>query len=134
MNLNEIHSKQIQNNLKIKYENASDIEDSDEPVNNDDDDSNGNINSGGSDNAIGALNEIEIGKWAMVFYDDEPYIGIVCDKGIDPDTNVELALVQCLEHPGMTGFTAQCLEKARQSVWFSTKEISVHRRNCFIKL
>ena len=32
-----------------------------------------------------------------VFYDDEPYLGI------DPDIN-EVACVQWLEHPGITGF------------------------------
>ena len=59
--------------------------------------------------------DLIIGKWVKVFYERHPYLGIVLEKGIEPDTKVP---VQCLNSPYKVSNITQSLENERMSVWY----------------
>ena len=62
--------------------------------------------------------DLIIGKWVKVFYERHPYLGIVLEKGIEPDTKLPVVRVQCLNSPYKVSNITQSLENERMSVWY----------------
>ena len=107
--------------LKMMEAELNEQQDADEDHETDneiEEDKSGDDNTGPSGPAEIDLNEVTLGRWVKITYDDEWFLGLVIAKKLCPKSNLINVKIRCFETPIAQMKQAMELETEGRSIWY----------------